>query len=327
MRTISLVTGVGMRLSLLAAPAWADISEFPLTGPNSGDPTYMTVGPDGNIWFTEGNHFSTTRGSKIGRISPQDPGDGSTIAEFELTSPNSYPFHLTVGPDNNLWFTEYNVNRIGRITVEGQITEFELPTPNSGPTDITLGPDGNLWITENLGRIGVMTPDGEILHEFPIPTPNSQLEEITVGPDGNLWFTECLGNKIGRITVDGNLTEFALPRGDSYPWGLTVGPDRNLWFNILGSPNGIGRITPDGVVTEFDLSNNHDGLDIKAGPDGNLWFPEWAGAITRSSSTRGKNTKRLSARPSDCRRHGLLTILPRRIISESWRKAMPWRTY
>jgi virginiamycin B lyase len=279
-----------MLLSLLGPPAWADITEFSLTGPNSGDPGYLTVGPDGNIWFTELTYFSPTRGNKIGRISPQDPGDGSTIVEFELPNPNSNPFFLTVGPDNTLWFTENSGNRIGRITVDGQITEFELPNPNSRPTGITLGPDGNLWFTEgggNMGvhgghRIGVITPDGQILHEFPI-TANSYSYAITVGPDGNLWFTENLANQIGRITVDGTLTEFPLPQEHSGPYaGITVGPDGNLWFteNEQTGPapmngNRIGRITPDGQVTEFDLpSPRRNPLNITAGPDGNLWFTE-----------------------------------------------------
>jgi streptogramin lyase len=135
LKSLSLVASVVM-LRLLAAPAWADIMEFPLTGPKSGDPGVMTVGPDGNLWFTEENYFSTTRGNRIGRISPQDPGDGSTIADFELPNPNSNPNDLTVGPDNNLWFTEYNGNRIGRITVDGQITEFDLPNRNSAPFGI-----------------------------------------------------------------------------------------------------------------------------------------------------------------------------------------------
>jgi streptogramin lyase len=288
LKSLSLVTSVVMLLSLLGAPAWADITEFPLTDPTSGDPGFMTVGPDGNIWFTE------ERGNKIGRISPQDPGDGSTIVEFELPNPNSNPFTLTVGPDNNLWFTENSGNRIGRITVDGQITEFELPNPNSGPDGIMLGPDGNLWFSERRGwAIGVITPDGQILHEFPI-TANSYPYAITVGPDGNLWFAENGGDKIGRITVDGKITEFALPHENTGPWGITVGPDGNLWFteNFLTPPAGggnrIGRITPDGQITEFDLpSPRRNPLNITAGPDGNLWFTEWLGHAIGQMTTDG----------------------------------------
>lgn len=71
------------------------ITEFP-TG---GNPQGITAGPDGNLWFTEGN--------KIGRMTPT-----GTITEF----PNGAGA-ITAGPDGNLWFAETNASQIGRITV------------------------------------------------------------------------------------------------------------------------------------------------------------------------------------------------------------------
>ncbi len=49
------------------------------------------------------------------------------------------------GPDGNLWFAEYEINKIGRITPGGTITEFLLPTAPAYPLNIATGPDGNLW--------------------------------------------------------------------------------------------------------------------------------------------------------------------------------------
>jgi streptogramin lyase len=71
----------------------------------------ITVGPDGNLWFTEGLlETSTTQSDKIGRITPS-----GSITEFSLPA-NSSPVEITAGPDNNLWFTEYHSGKIGRIT-------------------------------------------------------------------------------------------------------------------------------------------------------------------------------------------------------------------
>jgi virginiamycin B lyase len=78
--------------------------------------------------------------------------DGELIAEFDL-QPNSYPRGIATGPDGNLWFSEFNADRIGQITTEGVITEFCLP-PNSMPAVPRTGPDGQLWFTEYSGRIG-----------------------------------------------------------------------------------------------------------------------------------------------------------------------------
>jgi streptogramin lyase len=277
--------------------------------PASG-PIGIAAGPDGNVWFTEGN------AGRIGRITP----DGF-VTEFSVgISPVSAPHGIVAGPDGNLWFTETGVSRIGRITPSGVFTEFYAGISSfSTPIGITAGPDGNLWFTEYDGhRIGRITPGG-IVTEFSsasagIPNPDAitagpdgnlwftdsvsarigritpsgvitvfsagiafgaQIQGITAGPDGNLWFTETSGNRIGRITPEGFVTEFSAGISPgAAPFGITAGPDGNLWFTELSGYR-IGRITPAGVVTEFDRGIGPDGgsfWGIAAGPDGNLWF-------------------------------------------------------
>jgi len=82
------------------------------------------------------------------------------INEFPIPTPNSFPRHITPGPDGAVWFTEFNANKLGRIDENGVIVEYILPNPNSGPGRVVTGGDGNLWFTENnLNRIGGMTPE------------------------------------------------------------------------------------------------------------------------------------------------------------------------
>ncbi len=198
-----------------------------------------------------------------------------TIKEFAVPTAGSLPYGICVGPDGNLWFTEYEGDQIGRITPEGSITEFFIPRATSGPTGITRGPDGSLWFTEHDdgNRIGRITPSGQIT-EFFVRTNESGPSDITTGPDGNLWFTEDNGNQIGRITPSGQVTEFAVPTSNSDLRVITAGPDGNLWFTENGS-NKIGRITPVGAITEFPLPTPDSGpAGITKGPDGNLWFTE-----------------------------------------------------
>jgi streptogramin lyase len=40
------------------------------------------------------------------------------ITEFPIPTPSSAPESITPGPDGNLWFTEANSNKIGRITTK-----------------------------------------------------------------------------------------------------------------------------------------------------------------------------------------------------------------
>jgi len=214
---------------------------------------------------------------------------------------------ITAGPDGNLWFTEFDGNRIGRITPAGVVTEFSAGiSAGAYPYGITAGPDGNLWFTEYYSnRIGRITPAGAVTEFSAGISADTVRVNITAGPDGNLWFTatsyyDLQGNRfitedrIGRITTSGVVTEFSagISAGAS-PFGIAAGPDGNLWFT---EENGhrIGRITPAGVVTEFSagISARAMPLGIAAGPDGNLWFTEWWGnRIGRiTPGTAGNNT-------------------------------------
>ena len=47
-----------------------------------------------------------------------------TITEFSIPTAGSNPYDITAGPDGNLWFTEHDANKIGRITPSGAVTEF-----------------------------------------------------------------------------------------------------------------------------------------------------------------------------------------------------------
>jgi hypothetical protein len=53
-------------------------------------------------------------GNKIGRITT-----GGTITEFAVPTPDSAVQDIAAGPDGALWFTEFDANRIGRITADG----------------------------------------------------------------------------------------------------------------------------------------------------------------------------------------------------------------
>jgi len=238
----------------------------------SGTGADITLGPDGNLWFTEQ--------SRIGRITP----DG-TVTNYAVPTPPRFGFGgITAGPDGNVWFTEVEGARdqpsfVGRITPDGTVTEFSNLQVNSYPGGIATGPDGNLWFsdTNNFGNpfheMERITPDGTVT-EF---TANAN-GPVTAGPDSNIWYDA--GGRVGRITPDGVVTTFTLPNiGQGNIEGMTAGPDGNIWvvaseypgFNVGGE---IARVTPDGQVTEFKLpSQAQEPLgEITAGPDGNVWF-------------------------------------------------------
>jgi len=228
-----------------------------------------------------------------------------TITDFPVTTSGS-------GPDGNLWFTEFFVGKIGRITTDGTVTEF----PAAGnPQFVVVGSDGNLWFTEqSIDKIGHMTTAGSF-GDYPVISANAGLVGIAPGPDDNLWFCEAGAGNVGRITTSGSVTEFPVsgfplqiaagpdgnlwygefeggaigrittsgqthdfPTGvpNSQPQGITAGPGGVLWFTDTGA-NQIGRITTSGAVTEYPIPTpDANLLGIAPGPDGNLWFAEAA---------------------------------------------------
>ena len=228
------------------------ITEFsvPVPGFSIGP---MTLAPDGNLWFTEAMPsgippFVVYTNAEIGRVTPS-----GVVATFPLAYGYSAPRALTLGPDGNLWFTEFDggLNDVDRITTAGEITQFPVPGGLEAG-DLTVGPDGALWFLE--------TSNGTI-------------------PQG----------AIGRITTAGAITQFPLVAS---PYtvaacDLTVAPDGALWFIgspfTLGQDSVIGRITTSGVLTEVQISPGpaNENSVLTVGSDGNLWFPESSGMIAR----------------------------------------------
>src|SRR4029079_18935221 len=91
------------------------ITEFPLANPTA-QPLEITVGPDGNLWFSE------TAEPGIGRITT-----AGQITDFPLAG-GMVPVGIAAGPDGNIWFA--GALAIGHITPEG--TGPDMLTPPSG---------------------------------------------------------------------------------------------------------------------------------------------------------------------------------------------------
>ncbi len=123
------------------------------------------------------------------------------VTEFDVPTPNSFPWGITTGPDSNAWFTEHAGNRIGRVTLAGEVSEFPFPTPatESAGASAIITREGELWFGEHLNqRLARMTPDGALAAEYPCPT-NCAPQGLAAGPDGRVWYTDSVRNVIGRV--------------------------------------------------------------------------------------------------------------------------------
>jgi streptogramin lyase len=205
---------------------------------------YITVGPDGNLWFAD------SQSNHIGRMTL-----AGEVTEYTVPTPNNYLGLIVTGPDGNVWFTE--ISQIGRITPRGDITEFPVAAPFGAPFGITSGPDGNIWFTHNdvrpkANEVGRITPAGEIMGGL-----GAQVGGITVGPNGNLWFPLVNLGSFGPSGNPGSIVCMSLS-GDllmTYPiiegdglMSMTPGPDGNLWFPCGAFQ--IGFMTPGGTLSQ-----------------------------------------------------------------------------
>jgi len=246
-------------------------TEYPIPSGNTG--TYITTGPDGNLWFTEGN------ASKVGMISPTT----HAVTEFATPTASSNPREITAGPDGNIWFTEFTANKLGMINpTTHAITEFAIPTGYQ-PWGITAGPDGNIWFAQvgggggATGAIGMFNLTTHAFSSFAPSTFNAGPWGITAGPDGNLWFTEHGGSKIGEINPTTHIiNEYSIPAtGGPIPEEIAAGSDGNLWFTVpytyTGTGVWVGMINPSTDVISL-LATTHAPSGITSGPDGNIWF-------------------------------------------------------
>src|SRR5262249_3734426 len=99
------------------------VTEFPLAGGSL--PYQIVVGPDGALWFTEGD------GNMIGRSTT-----AGAITELPVTTPSSFPTGLAVGPDGAIRVTASHGNKIGRLapvapTGPSPLVASILPTSRS----------------------------------------------------------------------------------------------------------------------------------------------------------------------------------------------------
>jgi virginiamycin B lyase len=212
----------------------------------------ITGGPDGRIWFTDGNSVLAMA------------QDGSSLATYPVGD-TAGVWGIASGTDGNLWFAESRQNRIGRITPDGSITTFPLPTSNAGPLEVAPGADGNMWFTEVVvGQIGRISPSSPVVTEFPALAPSGP-EGIAEGTGGLLWFAASgEGQDQGYIGVVTTGLDAAAPRidlsspadGGEYRLGAPVGAA----YGCVDEPGGSGvRGCTGTVASGAPVDTSHPG--------------------------------------------------------------------
>jgi virginiamycin B lyase len=272
---------LGATLSAAQAAPVGKLTQFKVPTDNS-QPRDITVGSDGNLWFTEGNEVFTpgpdpdgggTFHRNVGRITP-----AGKITEFRIedgigaTQCFCLLGDIVQGPDGILYFTTNNPG-LGRITTDGEILPFVAPD-NSAANGSGIAAHGDdIWYADfnndSLWRYDTTGPDTGFT-QFPVPEPS----DVAVDEAGIVWFAATSDQAIGRLDpATGNAT--LTPTDTLIPGGITVASDGDIWFSARFVPQGVGELDPDtNDVREFPLTDNPGPQDIAASPEGSVWFTQ-----------------------------------------------------
>ncbi|MFN2449712.1 MAG: hypothetical protein ABR508_07960 [Candidatus Baltobacteraceae bacterium] len=255
------------------------VTELATKTANAG-PTSIIAGPDGNLWWTEasihsiatsGSGFTAagfteynipfagslpnfmTRGAASGSMYFTDPGanaigeiltSGAVSGPFAIPTAGSNPQGIAVGPDNNIWFTEFNTNKIGILnSATNAITEIPV-SAGSHPDILVQGADGAMWFTEDIAgapKLGRMTSTHSY-SEFALTGAQSAVG-LAVDLYGDLAVTDSAGSAIGIFKLSSQTyASYPTKTASASPLWITVGPEGKLYFTEFAADK-IGQFS------------------------------------------------------------------------------------
>ncbi len=309
---------------------WSAIGRLPLDDPRpqivrrlDQDPVDLTVGPEGNLWFTERTFADSTAGEvpHIGRMTvsgqlTQFPTPVQPDLRYTL---HEQPGQILPGPENDLWFVAEGLgsNVLARITPSGVSSLFPAQQIPNGrheleakadevPRALAKAADGNLWMGEQFmaGMVGLVQAGGAIkqisVGERGQGVLNSGRPMIGT-PDGGLWFLEEQG--FAQLGPEGAVLSrvHAPGGGTSFTGSMATTGDDILWVADREVGEVLERVTSAGGLGEVVFcSSNETPEQIVVGPEGDLWFTprtgKGFGRLALAQLTHELEGERLQAR-------------------------------
>jgi streptogramin lyase len=225
---------------------------FPLADTN---PRQMTIGPDGDIWFTYG-------GGVWGGIGHFDLTTHTT--EYKNFTSETNPKGLVTGPDGNIWFLGETRERVYRISpaLTGLVSfgHADLDIGVAAPEMVTVG--SNIWAAADrrFARVSTVATCGGLpvtvnLADGDVPTAG---DDVILGrPTGET--INALGGHDRICSGGGNDTINGGP-GDDRGYG---GPGNDK----LNGSTGVDRLNGDAGNDTLNGAAGNDVLSGGAGRD------------------------------------------------------------
>jgi virginiamycin B lyase len=165
---------------------------------------------DGKIWADSPGHYDIYRlDVKTGAYEKFEP-----MKQLPDSRPGTI-YGVDSDSHNNLYFTDYATDYIGRIDAEtGKVSWVRTPTPQSRPRRIRTDAQDRLFFGEYQGnRIGMLDAKTEKITEWPLPTPWSGPYYVDWDKSGSLYTGGMTTDRLDRLDPKtGQVIEYLMPR-------------------------------------------------------------------------------------------------------------------
>ncbi len=239
---------------------------------------------DGKVWASD-----TTGNQLVGL----DPSTGQ-FSTLKLATSSSYPYTMTPGPNNTLWFPELFSSKLGEVSSNGTLHEYSLPGGlNAAPTQVVFA-NSTTGFYDDVGEAGAANGgiyEFNVDHFAPVLVGGKVLNEpssITLTGD-SMWVALHGSSSVGSYN-------FTTKSWSFYPtsyvtWdgsAVTTLPyfvkanGSDIWVNEHYG-NRMALIDPStGSLVEYSESSHPvtgstivSALTFALG-DGKAWFTMWA---------------------------------------------------
>ncbi len=151
------------------------------------------------------------------------------------------PYGIDVAPNGDIWFSQLNAHRIGRIDPETFDVEI-VETPFPGPRRLRFDAEGKLWIPSfSTGAVARFDPETREFESWPLPIEPIGTETpyaLNVNPrDGSVWV--CGTNSDTLIRFDPKaeqFTVFPLPTQVTYTREIDFDDEGRVWTSNSNLP-------------------------------------------------------------------------------------------
>jgi virginiamycin B lyase len=183
------------------------ITEFPISPGGGWPPGGIASGPDGNVWFAQG------QANSIGLMSTS-----GVLTEYSVPTTGGFPVDVTVGSDGNVWFSEANASKIGRVNLVAPAPTIESFAPAFGPVGTSVIINGRNFtgatsVTFNgVTAAFVTNSDTKITATVPTGATTGKIKVTTTGGSATSAASFTVGATHPRA-VSLNLVKHLVARG------------------------------------------------------------------------------------------------------------------